>query len=67
MEQLRRGGYGGSFMLSGQALRRSPELAAGVPARLVLTLDEARAAIVSARPPALREDGIPNGASEAHD
>lgn len=56
IEQLRRGGYGGSFMLSGQALRRSPELASGVPAQLVLTLDEACASIVAARPSASGQD-----------
>lgn len=49
IEQLRGAGYCGEFLLSGQALRRSPELAAGAPVRLTLTLDEACDSIISAK------------------
>ena len=49
IEQLIHRGYEGEFLLSGHALRRHPELAAGAPAQLVLTIDEAYDTIVEAR------------------
>lgn len=53
--QLRLRGYSGSFMISGQALRRSPKLAVSAPVQLVFTVAEAHDVIVAARVPGSRK------------